>query len=58
MTKDEFKAAQAKLGMTNAKTAEKLRVSLRCVEYYRAGGRKIPGPVVAILGMLEKEGKR
>lgn len=38
--------------MTNQKTADTLRVSLRAVEKWRQGVRQVPGPVVAILEML------
>jgi DNA-binding transcriptional regulator YiaG len=55
MTKNELKAAQLTLGLTNQALADTLKVSLRAVEMWRQGARPIPGPVeVAITLMLNQ----
>ena len=54
MTPEEFKAAQARLGLTNKQTAGALRVSLRTVEKWRQGSRSIPGPTEVVIELLER----
>ena len=54
MTPVEFKAEQARLGLTNEKLAAAFRVSLRTVEKWRQGSRAIPGPVCALFSLCEK----
>jgi DNA-binding transcriptional regulator YiaG len=51
MTNIEFKAEQANLGLTNEKLAFAFRVSIRTVEKWRQGSRKIPGPVCALFAL-------
>lgn len=55
MTKEEFKAEQLKLGLTNEKLAAAFRVSIRTVEKWRQGSRAIPGPVSALFLLLGNE---
>ena len=51
MTKEEFKAQQSKLGLTNLQTAHLCRVSIRTVEKWRQGARSVPGPVTVVLDL-------
>ena len=54
MRSEEFKSAQASLGLTNEEMSTVLMVSLRTVERWRQGTRAIPGPVVVIFRLLVK----
>jgi DNA-binding transcriptional regulator YiaG len=48
MTPDEFKALQSAAGLTNAAAAAALGVSLRTIETWRQGTRKISQPVAEL----------
>lgn len=52
MTPEEFKDIQRNLGLKNKELAEKLKVSVKAVESWRAGNRAIPGPVEVCLGFF------
>lgn len=53
MTADEFKAQQAKLGLTSAQAAAILRVSIKTIEKWRQGTRSVPGPTIVVLELLD-----
>jgi transcriptional regulator with XRE-family HTH domain len=57
MTPDQYKAALARLGWTQAQAAEALGVSLRSSSAY-ATGSKIPNPVQKLLIKLVEEADR
>jgi transcriptional regulator with XRE-family HTH domain len=52
MTPEQFKDLQAAAGWTNAKIADRLRVSEPTVERWRTGKTRIPGPVELLLPQL------
>ena len=52
MTPAEFKEARARLGLTQSALAESLGVTLRCVQHYEAGHRKVSAPAAKLLGLL------
>jgi DNA-binding transcriptional regulator YiaG len=52
MTADQFRAALAGLGMTQAGFARVALVDARTVRRWALGERDVPGPVVALLRLL------
>lgn len=54
MTPDEFAAARAALGMTQAQLAAALESDLRTVRRWEAGERAIPGPVRVALRCIAR----
>lgn len=52
MTAQEFKETRERLGQTQQGLAGVIGVTVRAVQYYEAGTRKIPGPVAALLKLL------
>ena len=52
MTPDQFRAALARLGLSQAGFARKALVDARTVRRWCSGTRAVPGPVVALLDML------
>jgi DNA-binding transcriptional regulator YiaG len=52
MTADEFRAALAGLGMTQAAFARAALVDDRTVRRWASGDREIPGPVIALLRLM------
>lgn len=54
MTAAEFKKAQLRLGLTNVKMAELLRVSLSYVEMLRGGKRSASGTVRRVIEQAEQ----
>jgi hypothetical protein len=53
MTHDQFRAALADLGLTQAGFARLAMVDARTVRRWCDGTRAVPGPVVALLGTLK-----
>lgn len=57
MTADDFHAARAALGLTQAQMAVALESDLRTIQRWEGGERSIPGPVrVALRLLMNKEG--
>lgn len=54
MRSEEFKSAQASLGLTNEEMSTVLMVSLRTVERWRQGTRAVPGPAEVAIALLQK----
>ena len=54
MTAEQFKQAQLRLGLTNAKMAELLRVSLSYVEMLRADKRTASGTIQRVIEQAEE----
>ena len=54
MTLEEFKKAQLRLGLTNAKMADLLRVSVSYVEMLRGGKRQASGTVQRVIKQAEE----
>ena len=54
MTPDQFRAALADLGLSQAGFARMALVDARTVRRWCDGARAVPGPVVALLGMMIK----
>lgn len=52
MTPAEFKEARRDLGFTQQAMADKLRVTLRAVQAWELGERKISGPVIVAIVLL------
>lgn len=52
MTADQFRAALAGLGLTQAGFARVALVDARTVRRWCEGTRAVPGPVVALLALL------
>jgi DNA-binding transcriptional regulator YiaG len=52
MTPDQFRAALADLGLSQAGFARLAMVDARTVRRWCDGTRAVPGPVVALLGMM------
>jgi DNA-binding transcriptional regulator YiaG len=52
MSADQFRAALAGLGMTQAGFARVALVDARTVRRWALGERDVPGPVVALLRLL------
>jgi DNA-binding transcriptional regulator YiaG len=52
MTPDQFRAALADLGLSQAGFARLAQVNPRTVRRWCDGTRAVPGPVVALLGVL------
>jgi DNA-binding transcriptional regulator YiaG len=55
MTPDQFRAALADLGLSQADFARLAMVDARTVRRWCDGTRAVPGPVVALLGMMDKQ---
>ena len=55
MTSDQFRAALADLGLSQAGFARLAMVDARTVRRWCDGTRAVPGPVVALLGMMDKQ---
>ena len=58
MTADEFRAALAGLGLTQAGFARLALVDARTVRRWALGERDIPGPVVALLTLMQERAAR
>ena len=56
MTPDQFRAALADLRYSQASFARLAMVDARTVRRWCDGTRAVPGPVVALLGMIERQG--
>jgi len=54
MTPDQFRAALADLGLSQAGFARLALVDARTVRRWCDGTRAVPGPVVALLGMMSE----
>ena len=54
MTPDQFRAALADLRYSQAAFARFAMVDARTVRRWCDGTRAVPGPVVALLGMMDK----
>jgi DNA-binding transcriptional regulator YiaG len=54
MTPDQFRAALADLGYSQAAFARLAMVDARTVRRWCDGTRAVPGPVVALLGIMNK----
>lgn len=54
MTPDDIKALRAKLGLTQAKLAAKVGVTLGAVQHWEAGIRKPSGSAVKMLKRIGK----
>lgn len=54
MTPDQFRAALADLGLSQAGFARIAQVNPRTVRRWCDGTRAVPGPVVALLGMMSE----
>lgn len=55
MTPSDFAAARHAMGLTQKQLAERLGVSTRAVQYWEAGKRRPPPPVVKLIELwLEK----
>jgi DNA-binding transcriptional regulator YiaG len=52
MTAEQFRAALAALGMTQAAFARLALVDARTVRRWALGERDVPGPVIALLRLL------
>ena len=58
MTPQQFKAEQENLGKTNKEMAALCKVTVRSVQRWRDGTRKVPGPVIALIEMSKwRDGK-
>ncbi len=55
MTPDQFRAALADLGLSHSGFARLAMVDVRTVRRWCDGTRAVPGPVVALLGMMNKQ---
>lgn len=56
MTPKQFKAAREKLGLSQAKLAEKIRVSgSRTIRRWERSEREIPGPVQILIERMVDE---
>jgi hypothetical protein len=55
MTPDQFRAALANLQLSQAGFARIAMVDARTVRRWCDGTRAVPGPVVALLGMMDKQ---
>ncbi len=55
MTPDQFRAALADLGLSQVGFARLAMVDARTVRRWCDGTRAVPGPVVALLGMMAKD---
>jgi DNA-binding transcriptional regulator YiaG len=55
MTPDQFRVALADLGLSQAGFARLAMVDARTVRRWCDGTRAVPGPVVALLGMMAKD---
>ena len=55
MTPDQFRAALADLGLSQVGFARIALVDARTVRRWCDGTRAVPGPVVALLGMMNRE---
>ena len=55
MTGAELKQTRERFGWTQQGLAERLGVSPRAVQHYEAGSRKVPGPVVRLLGLFGEQ---
>jgi DNA-binding transcriptional regulator YiaG len=55
MTPSDFRAALADLGLSQAGFARFAMVDARTVRRWCDGTRAVPGPVVALLGMMDKQ---
>ena len=53
MTPDQFRAALADLGLSQVGFARIALVDARTVRRWCDGTRAVPGPVVALLGMMQ-----
>jgi DNA-binding transcriptional regulator YiaG len=56
MTHDQFRAALADLRYSQAAFARLAMVDARTVRRWCDGTRTVPGPVVALLRMIERQG--
>jgi DNA-binding transcriptional regulator YiaG len=54
MTPDQFRAALADLGLSQVGFARIAQVNPRTVRRWCDGTRAVPGPVVALLGMMSE----
>lgn len=57
MNADQFRAALAALGLSQVGFARIALVDARTVRRWCDGSRAIPGPVVALLGMMQDNPK-
>jgi DNA-binding transcriptional regulator YiaG len=55
MTPDQFRAALAELQLTQAGFARLAMVGARTVRRWCDGTRAVPGPVVALLQVMDKQ---
>ena len=55
MTPDQFRAALADLELSQVGFARLAMVDARTVRRWCDGTRAVPGPVVALLGMMDKK---
>jgi DNA-binding transcriptional regulator YiaG len=55
MTPDQFRVAIANLGLSQVGFARLAMVDARTVRRWCDGTRAVPGPVVALLGMMNKQ---
>ena len=55
MTPKQFRAALARLGLSQVAAARRLGVSARTVRFWIAGRHKIPEPVVMLLKVWLRE---
>jgi len=56
MTPDQFRAALSELQLTQAGFARLAMVDARTVRRWCDGTRAVPGPVVSLLRMIERQG--
>jgi DNA-binding transcriptional regulator YiaG len=56
MTKDEYKAARERLGLTNVALAQALGIYIRTAQRYEAGDRNIPESIARLLRMYLRHG--
>lgn len=58
MTPTQFRQALTDLGLTEPSAARLMQCSIGAIAQWKAGKRRIPGPVCVLLGMLlEKSGR-
>jgi DNA-binding transcriptional regulator YiaG len=55
MTADEIKSARIKLNLTQSELADRVGVTLRAVQYWEAGKRKVARPAVKVVEALLAE---
>jgi DNA-binding transcriptional regulator YiaG len=55
MTSDQFRTALADLGLSQAAFARLAMVDARTVRRWCDGTRAVPGPVVALLEIMDKQ---